>query len=301
MKNSLLFLIVFFLFSCSKSKKNTPKVETIQVESVSLFTAKLQGHLSESGHSDNCSVGFCWSTIPNPILSPECNQTYAQPTNGYFSFEINGLIPNVTYYFRAFAKNEKVTAYGDQIIFTTLPRPESGIGSLAHGGVIAYILQPDDFGYDPNIEHGLVASFVKNYASPPFTNVNYLSSAAETTTITDTLLGTGNLNTINIVNACGNSTYAAKICNDLESNGYSDWYLPSKQELHKLYENKDLIGGFRRGLGKEFDSDFYVSSSVVISNNIWVQNFHIDDSNQIYEMLTFLNTITFNVRPIRSF
>ncbi|MBZ0241851.1 MAG: DUF1566 domain-containing protein, partial [Bacteroidales bacterium] len=47
-----------------------------------------------------------------------------------------------------------------------------------------------------------------------------------------------------IVAGCSESGIAARICNDLVLNDYDDWYLPSKDELNKLYLSKDLIGGF---------------------------------------------------------
>jgi prepilin-type N-terminal cleavage/methylation domain-containing protein len=69
----------------------------------------------------------------------------------------------------------------------------------------------------------------------------------------------GSLNTTNIVafhdgwtggnlggSSCGSSNgeVAARLCNDLVLNGYSDWYLPARNELVVLYDNKDDIGGF---------------------------------------------------------
>ena len=82
-------------------------------------------------------------------------------------------------------------------------------------------------------------------------------------------LGKGKDNTAAIVNAQGNGDYAAKYCYDLVRNGYDDWFLPSKDELKKLYLNKDAIGGFST-------SDywtFYWSSTQVSKDLAWVQDF----------------------------
>ena len=59
-----------------------------------------------------------------------------------------------------------------------------------------------------------------------------------------TAIGTGNQNTIVIMNDCSTAGIAARICGDLVLNGYNDWYLPSKDELNKLYLNKTAVGGF---------------------------------------------------------
>lgn len=57
-------------------------------------------------------------------------------------------------------------------------------------------------------------------------------------------MGTGQANTTSIVNGCTSTSIAARICNDLVSGGYSDWFLPSYYELEKLYINRAAIGGF---------------------------------------------------------
>ncbi len=42
----------------------------------------------------------------------------------------------------------------------------------------------------------------------------------------------------------GGTPYAASACGSLSVFGYDDWYLPAKDELQLLYDNKDMIGGF---------------------------------------------------------
>lgn len=56
----------------------------------------------------------------------------------------------------------------------------------------------------------------------------------------------GMLNTEDIVARYGNNNlaYAANICKQLAAYDYSDWYLPSIQELKLIYEQRNIIGGF---------------------------------------------------------
>jgi hypothetical protein len=55
--------------------------------------------------------------------------------------------------------------------------------------------------------------------------------------------GSGLANTEVIVAGCATAGIPARLCNDLVLNGYSDWYLPSQDELLILYAQKDVIGG----------------------------------------------------------
>jgi hypothetical protein len=80
-----------------------------------------------------------------------------------------------------------------------------------------------------------------------------------------TALGSGNQNTIDIVAGCAEAGTAARLCSDLDLNGYSDWYLPSKDELYKLYVNQAYIGGVA--------PYNYWSSSEVDMLNAWKLNF----------------------------
>lgn len=63
------------------------------------------------------------------------------------------------------------------------------------------------------------------------------------------LIGTGQTNTTNIVNYLGVGNYAAKFCDDLVLNGYSDWFLPSAEELNAIGENliSNNLGNFYGG------------------------------------------------------
>ncbi|MCF8296668.1 MAG: PKD domain-containing protein [Saprospiraceae bacterium] len=57
----------------------------------------------------------------------------------------------------------------------------------------------------------------------------------------------GEQNTQTIVDTLGIGNYAACLCDTLTAYGFTDWYLPAKDELNCLYQNRISIGGFTTG------------------------------------------------------
>jgi len=114
------------------------------------------------------------------------------------------------------------------------------VGDFALGGVVFYILQPGDPGYDAGVQHGLVLT--SNYDT--LDDYTWGCTGIDVTG-TSSALGAGKANTDLIIAACGNSpSYAAGYCYNLVEGGYSDWYLPSGGEMLKLYENRSSIPGY---------------------------------------------------------
>ena len=81
------------------------------------------------------------------------------------------------------------------------------------------------------------------------------------------VIGTGAQNTINIVNAnCSpyysGNTLAANECSNLTIAGFSDWFLPSNDELAQMYANKTAINtAATANGGSSFSSSYYWSST----------------------------------------
>jgi len=159
------------------------------------------------------------------------------------------------------------------------------VGDRYQGGKVFYILQPTDTGYVPGEQHGLIATLGDN-GTASWGCYETLVPGADGTTI-----GTGHQNTHDIIAA--GCTGVTQLCHGtttpLSINGYSDWYIPSKDELNKLYLTKTVIGGF------SLPYDYYWTSSQVSDTDPWKQYFLEGSQNHYY------NYNWAYVRCVRSF
>ena len=155
------------------------------------------------------------------------------------------------------------------------------IGDNFQGGIVFYL--------DGN-GGGLIAASTDQSAGAQWGCLGISISGADGTAI-----GTGNQNTTDIEQGCTTAGTAADICANLTLGGYSDWFLPSKDELNEMYLN---IGqGNALGLGNigGFSAFFYCSSTEYDYDNAWKQNFTIGNqgfSNKFYN---------YYVRSVRAF
>ncbi|MBR6775969.1 MAG: hypothetical protein IKM23_09730, partial [Bacteroidales bacterium] len=95
-----------------------PTVSTLSIDSVTCTAAFVSSGVVSDGGAEVTTYGVCWSVNHYPTICH--NHTRDGKGVGEFTSEITELYPNKTYYVRAYATNEKGTAYGEELSFTTL-------------------------------------------------------------------------------------------------------------------------------------------------------------------------------------
>ncbi|MFA5434045.1 MAG: DUF1566 domain-containing protein [Candidatus Paceibacterota bacterium] len=166
------------------------------------------------------------------------------------------------------------------------------VGDFAQGGIVFWV--------DETGQHGLVAAkedqstgvrwYAGTYGNTQAKGDGPFSGEANTSIIIAAQVAIGD----------DGSTYAARICNELQvtegGKTYGDWYLPSKEELNLMYQNKatiDATAGVNGGSG--FASAAYWSSTEYSNTNAWRQGF--DNGSQTY---SFKDNALY-VRAVRAF
>ncbi|MCX6246457.1 MAG: hypothetical protein NTW10_01880 [Bacteroidetes bacterium] len=219
---------------------------TTSASSVTCNSAVSGGNITNDGGNAITARGVCWSTSSNPTTTD--SHTTDGSGTGFFTSSLTGLTQTTMYYVRAYATNGIGTSYGNEISFTT--SMFFYIGQSYGGGIVFYL--------DGSGQHGLISSTIDQSPAPWGC---YGTSIAGTSFV----LGSGQTNTTLIINGCPTPGIAARVCDDLVLNGYSDWFLPSKDELTQMYLQKTVIGGFA--------NDYYWTSSQSTSNWAILQYF----------------------------
>ena len=193
---------------------------------------------------------FYINTTSNTIFGPKASGNWpisgvsmvgpTGPTGNGFN---NGTVKNQIMYWNGSmwvtlnpgTHNQTLQICNETLTWTTDGQCFHRVGKLFQGGVIGYLFKPGDPGYIPGEAHGLIVALndVANCCISWGCN-NILIGGTSST------LGSGLTNTNLIVGSCGQNG-AAKLCYDYVSNGYSDWFLPSSDELTFILNNINVI------------------------------------------------------------
>ena len=79
-------------------------------------------------------------------------------------------------------------------------------------------------------------------------------------------------------------------------NSYSDWYLPSKDELDKIYQNREIINNTSlKNSGTALTEGYYWSSTEEDKHKTWIQYFKTGKQSYYFKHYSY------NVRAVRAF
>jgi hypothetical protein len=154
------------------------------------------------------------------------------------------------------------------------------------GGGIIFQLWKDNNG----TEHGLIVAKKDQSVAQEWSNVNI------------TLIGTnaqstwdGEGNTAAIIAQSGHINSAAKLCDDYSASGFTDWYLPSIDELKTLYQNRfhvNRASAYVLGLN-QIGNETYLSSTEYSTSIVWALNlgYGTPESNRTKSEKLFIRSI----------
>ena len=92
---------------------------TNEITNISTTFATSGGVISNDGNGAITAKGVCWNLSGTPVITTD-SYTGDGTTSTPFTSSITGLTAGFTYYVRAYATNSAGTAYGNEVVFTSL-------------------------------------------------------------------------------------------------------------------------------------------------------------------------------------
>ena len=223
--------------------------------------------------------GLAWSDISGATNTTVEIESTASPTGErYFRAAVTDILcPDSTPWYSNKIRNQIVDN-------TTLLQT----GDWFHGGIIFYT---DGFG------NGLIVTETDQGMAQWGCDGNKINGTtdadgkANTDTIVNYHNAIGYYGDPQQCNFANDGTVAAKVCQDLDLNNYSDWFLPSKDAIAELYSARASVGTFQ--------SDYYWSSTENTNNWAYAQDFdegYLDPMNKS-ESVYLRCTRSYNTTP----
>ena len=268
-----------------------------------LVTSSIFAQIGINNENPDASAALDITSTTGGVLIPRMTETQrdaiSPAATGLMIYQTDGTAG--FYYYNGsswegyYSKNEVDTLIAN--LQTQITNNAIRVGDFYGGGVVFYIFESGDTGYIAGETHGLIAAVADQSDGIQWYNGSYVTTGA-----TGTAIGTGSANTDAIIDVAvaTETSYAAGLARANTGGGYTDWFLPSKAELNKMWLERETINTTASANGgSNFSNNWYWSSTEHGSNitypYAWIQ--HLSDG----ETQVLDKSYSVRVRAVRAF
>jgi hypothetical protein len=218
-------------------------------------------HASAALEIESTTKGF----LPPRMTTTE-RDAISSPGTGLMIYQTDGATG--FYYYNGSSWTTYYSQGQEDALKASNPCDPPRVGDIYAGGVVFWVDPSDN-------RHGLVCA-IRDQESAGIES--YKGRYRRITGAMATAIGTGSANTTAIIARQGvvETLYAAGLARGYRGGGYTDWFLPSKDELNEIYKNKATIDSTAAAHNGSTlsSSHFYWSSTESDKYNAWFQYFH---------------------------
>ncbi|MCC5935365.1 MAG: DUF1566 domain-containing protein [Balneolales bacterium] len=244
-----------------QSVVTTDEAASVRVTSSDLISyarparsAVLRGIVTGTTTEGSLRRGFVWGST-DPLRQPE--ETVEIADGRPFQLPLTNLQFGIEYYFRAFAITEQGTIYGETITFVFPPYEIGDIGPA--GGIIFFYDEQNRYPFTFLEAAPAGWGGLRDDLRAEFPCYNRFLD------VTDFRIGAGPGNLRRLLERCANQpNNIARLVADLNIEGFSDWYIPTRAEVELMLENL-----YQRGNAAGLSNEFYWSSSEQDDGAAW--------------------------------
>ena len=154
-------VLILILISSCKKKPDPPSLTTKPITEITTISAVSGGDILDDGGAPIISNGVCWDSSDKPVIT---NFKTIESGSGSFTSNITTLLPNTTYFVRAYATNSAGTSYGSTVSFRTLgdkPIPLSvhATDILTTSATLNGTVNPNSLSTTVSFEYGLTTAY----------------------------------------------------------------------------------------------------------------------------------------------
>lgn len=182
---------------------------TTTTGAIGTTTAVISGVISAT-NAITSSIGVIYSTDAN-FGTSSTSAIQSNVVAGTYAATLTGLTASTNYYAKSYIVNKAGTSFGPVVNFTT-SSPPPVVGDVYGGGIVFYVLQSGDAGYDANVQHGLIAATQNQVTGGSIADVN------------------------NNINNPLSHTIAGR--------QFTDWRIPTLLEIQRLFAQKSRFATF---------------------------------------------------------